>query len=112
MVDSKKLLKSEELEAILKLCNRYHVKALKCPGLEVSWEDHIILRDETPVPKAEILAEQTKEQAKAILQAELELKREQIANMLIEDPSRAEELIASGELIEDGDGEDSEEIIG
>lgn len=108
MVDSENLLKSEELEAILKLCSRYRVKVMKCPNLELSFDEHIVIND-TPVPKAEILAEQTQEQDKALRQAELELRHEQINNMLIEDPSLAEELIASGELVDEVDGFDEAE---
>jgi hypothetical protein len=107
MADSVNLLKSEEFEAILKLCSRYRVKALKCGNLELSWDEHIVIND-TPVPKAEILAEQTKEQEKALRQAEFDLKQEQIDNMLIEDPSYAEELIASGELLDESDGAEHE----
>lgn len=109
MVDSENLLKSEELEAILKLCARYQVKTLKCPNLELSWDEHVVIND-TPVPKAEILAEQSNEEKRALLQSELETRQNQIADMLIEDPSQAEELIAEGELVDEADGNEAEDI--
>lgn len=110
MVDRKNLLKSDELEDILKLCSRYKVKALKCGNLELSWDEHVVydFSQGTPVPKAEILAEQSSEENKSLLQTEAELREEQIANMLIEDPSAAEALIAEGELVDEERNEETD----
>jgi len=103
---------------ILKACGEVAVTELKFGGLHVkfspkaevpSFADLAHARamqasmDMTPAPQSatEIAGIQTQEAAHALQRDETFLRREQIADLWITNPAKAEELLANGELTED-----------
>lgn len=101
-------LTSEEVCFIINTCKDSQVKELKFQDL------HIIMAPEPGckeqiVPstsKAEILEEQQKIAMDSLRDEEARAKKHQIEMMLIEDPAQAEQMIANGELEDDGEPEE------
>lgn len=116
-------LNAEDICKILKASRESGVLSLKCGPLEVCFgpspaaalaDAHI--SGAAPTPAAEDLGQITQAQQKAeeasLLEEEINTKDDQIAEMLITDPLRFEELMERGELepggiITDGSGQEA-----
>lgn len=101
-----KALSSQELDAIIRSCSEAGVIKLKFGDLHISFGKKV--REElvaTIPPKTfepEISEEQHKAQTKNTVERnEIEMREEQVAFSIIEDPALAEKLISEGELPDD-----------
>lgn len=102
-----------ELCSIIESCAKASVRAFTYRELRLEFGDVATAIPTPPPPAPEPSSTETtlsdlhtKQNASALLSAELQIKEEQIAYMVLENPLLAEELIANGEMIEgDDDGE-------
>lgn len=110
-------LDGKEIPGIIESCAKNGVELLRFGGLElklrpmtlkITPEGTLLVPEPTnsehlsPSPEI-IVQEQQKEEVKAIEQDELALREEQIAELLITDPLRAEEMMEEGLLEKDVD---------
>jgi hypothetical protein len=119
MADGKqKGLTPGDVCAIIKACGESQVRVLKFAGLHLEFEPKgsaeqaisVVPAERTPEPPAEAPAE-TQLQAEAersLVQDELAYREDEIAQMLIENPMRAEQLLTDGGLEADGSDDDEE----
>lgn len=123
----KKSLSSDEVSVILKSCGESRVAELQFGGLYVRFHPPVgtpsheetnfvtsahVDEASSPAPVTEITEIQRQVAKESLELQELQLKQEQIAHALVEDPALAEELLIKGELekedgSEDGYSEDS-----
>ncbi len=103
-----------DLRVIVKLCVNFGVKSLKFRGLELEFG----VAGDVPVPGLKALnkpvkaitADQHELQAKqALLEDELSVREQQIADLQLTNPLAAEEMIANGELDDDSGDDESDE---
>lgn len=106
-------LTAEQVIEIIKVSADKGATSLKLGDLHIAFE---VKPKESKQNQSEIVLSQAEHDAQtqnAVVQAELDTKEDQIDNMLIEDPARAERLIAMGDLNNvgtdgtDDDGDDS-----
>lgn len=114
-------LSAEEVCVIIKVCGEAKVTELKLGDLQVIFlpkeetrpgvtlKSPLASLDQAPPPltAAEIAEIQRKEAKKALERDEARVRKEQLEEMFLTDPLRAEELLRQGELEPDGD-EDEE----
>lgn len=102
-----KALTTQDICAIMEACSKTSVSKLKFGGLSLEFDrptnPNRTVEENFPVPL--VVAE--KNERDAILRDEVALREEQIKEMRITDPLRAEELLLAGEL-EDDDAVDGE----
>lgn len=109
-----KPLQVHEICQIIKACADAGVTSLKCGPLELSFGKQT---ETIFIPKQHTVTEITDDHQKdldriaddSLEDDEIRYRRDQIDQMMIENPSKAEELLASGELVDDDDGSDDEE---
>lgn len=98
----KDFLSGEEVCKIIETCAKNKVYSLKCGPLELSFSPAKELSAPGPTIPAsnpeKIIQEQQEEQKKAIEEEELDTREDQIADLLLTDPAKAEELMEQGEL--------------
>lgn len=106
-----KALSSQELDAIIRSCSAAGVAELKFGDLHITFAGKPKVEVVATPPKVsepEISETQHQEQTKQTVERnEIELREEQVAFSIIENPSLAERLISEGELPDDdGSGDD------
>ena len=110
---AEKMLQVYEICQIIKACADYGVTSLKCGPLELSFGKQTEKIPQEQPAVTEITEDQLKEldtiENDAHEEEEVRFRREQIDQMMIENPSKAEELLASGELVDDDADADTEE---
>jgi hypothetical protein len=103
----KVLLNAADVRSIIVTCGESNVAKLKFGDLEVEFapkcEPPAPKPDSLPAPAAEIAAIQEKVEQSSIECDEIALREEQVAEMMLTNPAQAEELLARGELEDDGD---------
>lgn len=92
---------AEELVRIIEVCSRSGVQLFKSGDLEVNFG-----RVHAPTIEPVFIPEEVKRVAEsqareAIEKEEVGYKQEELADMLINDPARLEELIRSGDLVDE-----------
>jgi hypothetical protein len=101
----KNTLSAESIVDLIKISAASGLTSLKFGDLQLEFGPKKIpdasTASRTEIPDEKAIAQLSKE---ALEDQELALRQEQIDNMLVEDPLRAEELIAQGELVPDDDG--------
>lgn len=105
--DVKKDLSSRDVCEILKSCAEHQITSLQWGGLKVL-RGHQTPHEENPSPSGETAPppsqEQIDTQAKDDLEKEeLDFMEDKTADLLIEDPSKFEELVMDGELEDESD---------
>lgn len=98
---AKNNLTSDDICKIIKACAESGVYKIKCNSLEVEFGqpkkvDHENFTQELTQEAHDKMDQQT------LVEEEVKTREEQIQMMLIENPELAEEMIANGELNEDG----------
>lgn len=110
------LFTAEELCGIIKACGEAQVVELKLGDLYVRFGQQPVpeapaneVQSPAPTPEAAISATQNeleKEAERALTQDEVKLREDQLDMALLENPLLYEELIAKGEVEDDGDDEE------
>lgn len=123
MDTSKNSLDAVGICTIIKACDEHKVSTLKFGDLEISFgpkAENQPIQGEVKSPPAPVLTYYQKPEAEiseaqhklnneeGLRQAELELREQQIEELLITDPRRAEELLENGDL-EDADDESGDD---
>lgn len=104
-----KQLNSDEICKIIEACAKAGVSSLKCGPLELSFGKQTESHHSVQPAVTEITDDQHRKMTEdAITQDEIRLRKDQIEQMLIENPALAEKLVADGDL-EDDDGTDGDE---
>lgn len=107
----KSLLKFKELCILIELGDRHNLSKLKFGEVEIDFGKPAKSAEKalipSPTPTAEEMAAIQIESKQQLVSDELATRDDQIEQMLIEDPSKAEEMIADGEL--DADDEPTDE---
>lgn len=109
-------LSAADVCEIIKTCAREGVGKLIYGSLDVEFAPRVVTdvaippgsevaRPLTPEEKRQLDLELAEAEKKAKLELELLYKRERLDNMVIEDPAQFEELIASGDLTNEGSEE-------
>lgn len=117
-----KVVDSQEICSIIESCAMHGVTLLKLGDLHIEFNGQAKKLAKTPVspalpvarenqsPDTEISDDQHKKNNdEAILQNEMQLRAEQIAELLVTDPRMAEEMLENGELEDDVDDEPGDE---
>lgn len=109
---AKNNLTSDDICKIIKACAENGVYKIKCSTLEVEFGQP---KKNDPENNTELIpvltqAEHDKMNKDALEEEEIKTRDEQVRMMLIEDPLRAEEMIANGDFDEDGTDGTSEEL--
>lgn len=104
----KSALSPEQVCAIIKACGESQVRVLKFAGLYVEFErtplTPVVAEEVLPPPATEMAESQLKiEEGRGILQRELQIRDDQVAQMMIENPVLAEQLLMDGDLADDDD---------
>lgn len=111
------VLTADEVCRIIEVCGESQVSELKFgdlhlvmggPTLRPASTDAEVAPNHSPVAPAAIVAIQKQEAERSLVQAEADLKRDQLDQMIIEDPSQAERLLIQGELEDDGTNADED----
>lgn len=118
-------LTARDIALILDACNKADVRVMKYAGLYLEFwpkrpqapepgvtQPELHLPELHTIPVTEITAIQKQQSKESLFQGEQALKEDQIAELWITDPYKAEQMLANGELDEsigrdDGDDEDS-----
>lgn len=103
-------LSSQEVDAIIRSCRENGVTSLKVRDLEITFSQPVkVSEDKKPTPEVSVpVPEMTDAEIKiknreALEHDEVSLKEDRIANLLITDPLKYEQMLLDGEL-EDDDG--------
>ena len=97
-----KMLQVQEICQIIKACADAGVTSLKCGPLELSFGKQTEKIPEEKPAVTEITDNERKQiKEDSLTQDDVALRTDQIAMMLVENPSKAKELIASGDLVDD-----------
>jgi len=105
MAPETKVRDSLDIVKIIKACRKNGVKELSIGDVKLVFSDSKAIEHKKPAGDTEIspvspgLAQEVEQEA--IKEAEVRLKNEEITNMLIENPFEMEQLIASGELVDE-----------
>lgn len=106
----KKELEASDVCSILEACVKARVAVLRYRGLEIKFRGRLKKRlEEKEVPSnivAESYAASPESTSAEIRELALDLKKQQLDQMLIEDPSQYESLLASGEIEDEEQNED------
>ena len=108
---NEKSLSPEGISLIIGSCEAAKVRVLKYAGLYIEFDRKVTPSQEAPVqeviaasaahfPVAEITDIQKNESERALLVDELSLKEDQLAEMWIEDPYSAEQMVVNDQLRE------------
>ncbi len=103
IMSSENELKTEEVCRILEACAKSGVSELMFRTLTVRFDrpvEQTVVKLPDTAP-AQVRADQEKMAKESLLQDEIQVREDQIADLMITDPVTAEELIRSGELEED-----------
>lgn len=101
----KKILESSEICSIIKACGESEVSELKFGDLSIKFGRSASHLNPEPVLDRSIEQEQTRIQDEVLVQDELMSREDELANMLVEDPVRYEEMLAEmGEDIVEDNG--------
>lgn len=116
MADNKNLLSSADIVSIIEVSGKSGVSELKFGGLHVKFgkpsddtqQTQALRVEQHPLnpPDTEISATQRQVAQEALEADELDLRYQQIADLMIEDPLRAEELLRDGQLEEADDADE------
>lgn len=106
---AEKQLSVEEICSIIEACRNAGVTSMKCGPLELSFGKQTESPSEKPAVTEITDDQHEKSNEDALVQEELRTRQDQIDQMLIENPSLAEELVAQGDLEDDDDGADGDE---
>lgn len=106
----KNLLNREDICSIIEVCSQNKVSELKFGDLHLSFVFHV---EQSARPQASFEAvisedELKNEEKNYLAERELEVKRDEIDQMLIEDPAKFEELLEQGEFDADEFARDSD----
>lgn len=118
--DKKNLLSSSDIVSIIEVSGKCGVTELKFGGLHVKFGkpaddtqqfenlfSHLRVNQPFPnTPDTEISATQQQVAQDSLVAEELDLRASQIADLMIEDPLRAEELLRDGQLEEADDADE------
>lgn len=119
--DNKNLLSSADIVSIIEVSGKSGVSELKFGGLHVKFDTPVerlkhthgffipeMRVEQHPLnpPDTEISATQRQVAQEALEADELDLRYQQIADLMIEDPLRAEELLRDGQLEEADDADE------
>lgn len=92
---------AEELIRIIEVCSKSGVQLFKSGDLEVNFRNiHAPVIESVYVPE-EVKQVAESQAREAIEQEEVGYKQEELAEMLIYDPAKLEELIRSGDLVDE-----------
>lgn len=102
------LLSSKEVCDIVRTCEAAGVAHFSLGTLVIDFGKKAEARIPVLAPEAAISDAQTTIAKEALEQDELTIKQDQLAQMFVEDPARAEALLLAGELEENGATTDEE----
>jgi hypothetical protein len=110
-IEGAPFLKAEEVCKILEACALYGASVIRFHGLEVEFvqlqELLPIVSGPAPTMPEEVREETIRRQKQAEIasheEQELQVREDQIAELLLSDPLRAEELMMQGELVSTGE---------
>lgn len=100
----KSFISVEDLCKILESCSKMGVAVLKFRDLEVSFTSPQSIGpsgQKLPEITENVIREQNQSEKSSVFEDEMDLREQQIAELLITDPLRAEELMAQGDLKEE-----------
>ncbi len=95
-------LSVQDICAIIEKCSEVGVRSFKWGDLKVSFEDKRKPEPNTATPQGqgEVTPENFVDEEEAVRVDELQVKEDQFANALLENPALAEEILANPELME------------